>query len=186
MQKITCNNCSELNNPRARYCSSCGHELPQPVIEPAEEIPQKPHHSNRKLIFTLAGVVIGLLVVLGGGYAVKKFVTSATVIDAAMLQLTSETNKHCPMMIDQETRFDNVTALPGKILQYNYTMVHVDADSIDSDGFLNYIEPRIINNVRTNPDMQFQRTSRMTLNFSYSDKDGEFICKISVSPDKYE
>ncbi len=37
------------------------------------------------------------------------------------MEIASEINKSCPMMIDKETQFDNALAMPGKVFQYNYT-----------------------------------------------------------------
>jgi hypothetical protein len=49
-----------------------------------------------------------------------------------------------------------------------------------------YLEPNITNFVRTNPDMKFQRDNKVTINYYYKDKDGNYLFTISVTPGQYE
>ena len=50
----------------------------------------------------------------------------------------------------------------------------------------NFLEPTIINSVKTTPQMEIQRKNKTTINFHYKDKNGVFLLLISVTPDKYE
>ena len=88
-------------------------------------------------------------------------------------------------MIDQETRLDNVIALPDNVLQYNYTMVNKEKEAIDINGLQKYIEPVVLNNMKTNPDMKAYRENRTTMTYSYKDKNGVFLFKISITPEMY-
>jgi hypothetical protein len=106
--------------------------------------------------------------------------------DKAMLELASEINKSCPLMVDSITQLDNAMALPDNILQYNYTLVNMEKEKVDIVNSKNKIEPRIINNVRTIPDLQKLRDQKTTFNYLYKDKNGQYLFTISVTPDKYE
>ncbi len=103
-----------------------------------------------------------------------------------MMKAASEINESCPIMIDKDTRLDNTIALPDNIFQYNYTLVNLEKQEINVGELKNYIEPNVINNVKTSPDMKDYRENRTTMVYYYKDKNGEFVLKINVSPEKYE
>lgn len=89
-------------------------------------------------------------------------------------------------MVDQDTRLDNTVALPDNAFQYNYTLVNLTKQDIDIKDFENYMVPQITNNVKTNPDLQVFRDNKVTMKYSYKDKNGEYITQISVSPNEYK
>ncbi len=101
------------------------------------------------------------------------------------MDATSELNKTCPIMIDEDTRLDNAIALPGKVFQYNYTLNAYTKEEVRVDTAQKYLFPGIINNVKTNPDMHYFRDHQVTITFNYRDSDGVFITKFSVTHDMY-
>ncbi len=132
-------------------------------------------------ITTIAGVVVGLIVF----YLVKQFVFTTPSFDESMMKVASTLNESCPIMVDQETRLDNVMALPENVFQYNYTLINYVKDSINVDVFKQNLQPQIFNTVKTNPDMKIYRDNKTTIAYSYKDKNGVFITKISVTSDQY-
>jgi hypothetical protein len=88
-------------------------------------------------------------------------------------------------MVDQDTRLDNAVALPGNVFQYNYTLVNLEKSEVNIDTVKKYIEPGIINNVKTSPDLKAYRDNKVTMAYYYKDKNGVFVLKISVTPDMY-
>ncbi len=137
--------------------------------------------SNKNISKTVIGTIIGLTTF----FIIKQFIFTPPTIDEAMMHAASEINKSCPIMVDQETRLDNAISLPDNIFQYNYTLINIVKDSIDLKTFEDYMQPMIINNVKTNPDLKICRENKVTMAYSYKDMKGEFITKISISPDKY-
>jgi hypothetical protein len=89
-------------------------------------------------------------------------------------------------MLDSETRLDNVIPLPPKVFQYNYTLINAEKETVDTIMLKNYLETNITNFVRTSPDMKFQRDNKVTVNYCYKDKYGNYLFKISVTPEQYE
>jgi hypothetical protein len=89
-------------------------------------------------------------------------------------------------MIDEATRLDNVEALPGNTMQYNYTLVTLNRSEINTDVFIKGIEPSILNNVKTNQEMKFMKKMKTTLIYHYSDMNGEYVHQFTVTPDMYE
>jgi hypothetical protein len=130
-----------------------------------------------------------IAVVAGGVFFVVAYVATQNLFkpsfDKTLVEVASEMNKTCPMMVDQETRLDNTVALPGKVLQYNYTLINYSKDEVSADTLIKYIKPGIVNTARTSPDMKSFRENSVTMDYNYKDKDGVFILKISVTPDMY-
>ncbi|MDR3287507.1 MAG: hypothetical protein LBT27_08695 [Prevotellaceae bacterium] len=108
-------------------------------------------------------------------------------INKTLSAMASKFNETAPFMIDENTRFDNMIALPGNVLQGNFTAINMTKDEIDPDYFENELKPMVINQIQTNPDMQnFRKHSNVTIRYYYKDKNGVFIAKIEVTPDNYE
>lgn len=141
---------------------------------------EKPKN-NKKSVGTVVGLVVGLIVY----FLVKQFVFAPPSFDKVMMQAASKINESCPIMVDQDTRLDNAVALPDNILQYNYTLVNWVKDSVDLKAFEDYMQPVIMNNVKTNPDLKVYRENKTTMAYNYKDMNGVFITKISISSDQY-
>ena len=135
---------------------------------------------TKKIIGTIVGILAFGLAYFG---AQQLFKTPS--FDKAMMEAASELNKSCPIMVDQDTRLDNAAALPNNIFQYNYTLVNLDKSEVNIDTVKKYVEPGVINNVKTNPDLKVYRDNKVTMAYNYSDKNGVFIIKINVTPDLY-
>jgi hypothetical protein len=88
-------------------------------------------------------------------------------------------------MIDSDTRLDSAMALPEKVFQYHYTFVNLAKSELEIDTVRKYMEPGLIDNVKTNPDLKIYRDNEVTMAYHYQDKDGVFLLKISVTPEQY-
>ena len=131
---------------------------------------------------TIVGLVVGVL-----AYLLVKLVFFAPVsFDKQLMKIASELNESCPIMVDSETRLDNTVALPNHVFQYHYTLMNNTADEIDPEVFEKDLESRLINSIKESPDMKTFRDNDVTMNYSYSDKNGRFIAKISITPDEYK
>lgn len=181
MDKVTCSNCGADNITNAKYCFRCGHTLPTITTEVAAETVQQPPAGNKK-IKTLAGAIVGIAVM----YGIQQFFFKPPSIDKMMMEAASEINKTCPFMVDQYTRFDNAVALPNKSFQYNYTLVDIEKSEVNFDTVKKYIEPGIINNVKTSPELKIYRDNKTTFIYYYRDKNGVFVFKLNVTPEMYE
>ena len=136
---------------------------------------------KKKSIKTLIGVAVGLVTMV----LVQHYFFAPPSFDKVMMQMVSEINKTCPIMVDKETQFDNAIALPDRVLLYNYTLVNLNKAEINPDTVKKYIEPGIINTVKTNPDMKTLRENKTTFIYNYKDKTGLFVLKITVTPAMY-
>ncbi|PXV63542.1 zinc ribbon protein [Dysgonomonas alginatilytica] len=186
MENIKCNRCGNENRNNARYCSGCGYELPKSTIE--EETSNRNVISipvttgRRKSINSILGVLVGLAVC----FAVQHFLFKTPSFDKVMMESASEINKSCPIMVDAETRLDNAVALPKNILQYNYTLMNMDAELVDTLEMKKVLEPNIVNFVKSSPQMKVFRDNKTTINYHYKDKNGVYLFIVSVTANQYE
>ncbi len=185
MEKVTCTNCGKENKLNVRYCSGCGHELPkiekEIIHQPLQQADAVKTNQRKKLI----GLIVGALAFGLSYFAVQQIFFSPPSIDKLLMQTANEVNKTCPMMVDQFTRLDNALAVPGNSFQYNYTLINNDKSEISLDTAKKYIEPVIINRVKTDPGLKFFRDKNVTMIYNYRDKNGVFVVKYTVTPDIY-
>jgi hypothetical protein len=145
-------------------------------MEPADKSAQK-----KKML----GMVFGIIAFGIASFAVQTLFFKAPTFDKAMMKAASELNKTCPIMVDSDTRLDNAVAMPNNTFQYNYTLVNLEKGEVNIDTVRKYIEPSIVNNVRTNPQLKSFRDNKVTMNYNYRDKNGEFVMEMKVTPDMY-
>lgn len=126
------------------------------------------------------GIVAGFLVIfLGIRYMMQPS------FDSYLTSVSHEVNKQCPILVDRETRLDNSVVLPGKVFQYNYTLVNLDKSQVDVDEAQKTIAPNLISNIKSNPDMNEFRENKVKIIYSYRDKNGQFLFKILITPEMY-
>jgi hypothetical protein len=182
MQKTNCTTCGTDNPVTNKYCSNCGFALPKVAPAVVQEVAQPTPKKKGLPVMGYVGIAIGVATMI----AIKQFLFQVPSFDKTMMDVASELNKTCPIMVDQDTRLDNSVALPDNIFQYNYTLVNIEKGTVNVEDLKNYLEPTITNLVKTSPQMQPQRDHEMTLNYFYKDKNGEHLFTVSITPDKYK
>lgn len=185
MEKVKCAHCGTDNPERNKYCFNCGYELPKIVnTNPDHTIQQSKKEKTNRRNKTIE-LVVGAVFFLIAYFAVQQLFFKAPSIDKALMETASEINKICPMMVDESTRLDNAVALPNSTFEYNYTLVDHDKAEINLDTAKKYIEPVLLNKVKTDPGLKFFRDKNVVLNYKYSDKNGVFVVKYSITPEMY-
>ncbi len=213
MHYLKCSKCGHFNEVKTEYlvlCSNCNTRLTnnftdwkkknedksfeefKQVICTTEKEPhttEKLKKSNPKGLKYWISFAIGLAIVTTsarfGGDALSGLFNKST-FNPAMMEIASEINKNCPVMVDNATRLDNVIVMPDNILQYNYTLVKWVKDSININELKSHIEPTIINLIKTNPDMKTLCDSKTTFRYYYKDRKGVYLFRIVVNPEQYE
>ena len=185
--KNSCSHCEAENDPIAKYCSVCGHQLPvvAPDVTTTTATPQqnKAPKQNKKLDFkTILGFIVGFAIM----FFVSRQVFGPPSMDKQLMEIANELNKTCPMRIDQYTTLKNVAALPNKTLQYNYILEGMTKAQINIEDAKKNLFPTILKNVRTNPDMKLFRDNKVTLKYYYSDKSGEYVTEYKILPEMYQ
>lgn len=106
------------------------------------------------------------------------------VIDAKLTAVANEFNKNCPMLVDKETRLDNLMAMPGKTLQYNYTLVNYNKADIDTVKLKEAIMPGMVQMMKTSPELKYMRDNNVKMKYYYKDKTGAYLMTIQLAYDK--
>jgi hypothetical protein len=156
MENVNCNNCNSENPTTSKYCSRCGYELPKIKFDNLTDILQQKKPEKKDKKKQLLGTVVGMIFFGLSYIAVQQLFFKTPSIDKVMMEA------------------------------YNYTLVNIDKATADTLGMKNYIEPNVINSVKTNPQMKFQRDHNTTMNYYYKDKYGVYLFVVSVTPDKYK
>lgn len=180
--KVICSNCQAENNANAKYCSMCGYVLPVVQNTDTTEILQPLVPKKQKQpISTFIGIILGVLLSF---FITSYFFNSS--VDSKLVAFSSEFNKNCPMIIDQFTRIDNTVVLPNNTIQYNYTLLGINEADVDYTIFEETIFPRLLELVKTNPQMKVFRENDVTLKYNYADEAGTFITLYTVTPNMYK
>lgn len=100
-------------------------------------------------------------------------------IELALIESANELNPLLPMMVDEDTRWDQTVALNRAFL-YLYTLISYDADDIDPDLFKAALEPGLKEAVCTSPDMAGFVENNINAIYAYRGKDGNQIATVTV------
>ena len=119
-------------------------------------------------------------------FAVQKLFFKNTSYHKEVVEFATKLNKTCPSMIDPETRLDNVNALPENRLQFNYTLINQIRDSLAISSLKSYMEPMILSKIKTSPVLKKIVDKNVTWIYSYYDKYGIFIFKVTITPEQFD
>lgn len=106
--------------------------------------------------------------------------------DRAVLRFAKEMNSHCPYMADSETRLDKVNALADNTLHFNYTLIYHVKDSLPVENMKNYMEPMILDKIKSSPTLNKYINKNLTWVYSYNDRNGDFLFKIVYTPESFK
>lgn len=87
-------------------------------------------------------------------------------------------NKNGPVMLDEETRFDSVTAFSSYII-YNNTMINYSVEQLDTSQFTTLLQYIVIKPLCSNKDLKAFKEYGVTMVYRYLDKSGNFISELS-------
>lgn len=132
------------------------------------------------------GIIVGAATFLIAYFAVQQVFFKPPTFDKQIMQIASELNKSCPMMVDAETQLDNAVALSDNTFQYNYTLVSMERANVDVSELENYLKPIILNNIKTNPDLKTFRDNDVIMAYNYKDRNGEHLFKLTFKPENYK
>ena len=102
-----------------------------------------------------------------------------------MNRVADELNKKLPMMVDGQTRLDQVSAKTGTLI-YSYSLPNQNKGDVDFSALQKILRPNIIANYRDNQKMKELRKWNVSLDYQYKDKNGESIGEILVTTKDFE
>ena len=134
--------------------------------------------------YILVGVVIGVLFL--SGVLIYDIIKNRPVDVDKMLETTAvEINQTCPSMVDEETRLNNVKALPGKVFKYNYVLVNHLKNKLNITTLKQSFTPILYDSFMQNEGMDSFRKYGVTVKYNYVDKNGNFLFEITFDENKY-
>lgn len=118
-------------------------------------------------------------------FGVKQWKVKQLPFNEFMLETAKSINEDCPKMIDEHTRLDEVMAMPPNSLVYNYTLVNIDRDDVNMDNVVPSLEAVLLKTVKESNEFEVFRQNNSTITYRYFDKEGMFMVKIDITPEKY-
>lgn len=101
-------------------------------------------------------------------------------------KIAQNINAHCPIIIDQTIRIDSCQALPNNVLEYNYTILFIDATRINRHEFKDEMRNTLLYNLQNNSDMKNLIDNEVTLIYSCKDENGKSLGNLTLSPEDYK
>jgi hypothetical protein len=117
------------------------------------------------------------------GKTEQKTASSNLYSEEFLTELSNIMNSSLPMMLEEGVRWDSSYAGPGKILNYNYTIVDYHASQMDGMVFANRIRHDLTNTICTTPETQIFPDNGVLLNFNYYGRGRSLITRVKISPD---
>jgi hypothetical protein len=92
----------------------------------------------------------------------------------------------CPIMISNDIRMESVNTLPHNTVQYDFTLVHVQKETVDVEALKKSVEKEIMASSKMNPSLQAFRDDDSIVIYSYKDSNQNELFKITLTPDMYQ
>lgn len=111
--------------------------------------------------------------------------TSASNVDAEILEMANQQNKKLPIMVNGYTRLDTVIPGPGTKFTYTYTILTLsskDVNEASKQRFNAEMQPFLKNQVCSHPDYKALISNKVIVGFYYRTVDGASISRIEISP----
>lgn len=96
-------------------------------------------------------------------------------------EVVAAMNSVLPILVDDETRFDEVTYLNGTV-DYSYTLVNFDEDDIRASDLVTIMRPSLRSSVCEDEDMAIFRDNQIPVSYTYKYRDLQFLANITIYP----
>lgn len=107
-------------------------------------------------------------------------------LNKRLTRMAVELNESTPVMLDQYTRFDKASVVPGNMFQYQYTVLNTEnPDSLVEIG-LQSLRENIRNEFSTNPQLAVFKENNVVLEYVYKDKNDRTIRTLRIDPEEYQ
>ena len=80
---------------------------------------------------------------------------------------------------------DSVTVQSDSKFGYHSTLINVEKENFNLDSFISVTEKRIVGELKTDSTIQPMRENKITLGYTYRDRNGKLLYEISVTPEMY-
>ena len=140
---------------------------------------------NSKISKILVSGIAFIVAAAIGYFSVSYFFTDKKDTLEMLKEEAKRINNKTPVQIDEETRLDSVVATSESSFDYFYTLIY-KSDSVNKDTIAKYVKPTIVAKLKTNPEMDYFREHKITLNYHYYGYDGLPAVTINITPELYK
>lgn len=142
---------------------------------------EEKERKKKLLIRKIAQIVIVVILISIAQYYFVKDKSAGKELSA----LVSKYNTACPIMISNDIRMESVNSLPNNIVQYDFTLVHIQKESIDVKALKTEVEKEIMAISKTNPSLELFRDNNSTVIYNYKDRNQKDLFDITLTPEMY-
>lgn len=139
--------------------------------------------SKKNIISIIAGVVSFFIAYFGAQYFISSSKTSK--IERQLKQASDDLNTRLPMQTDAFSRLDSTISIEHHTFRYYHTLLDIEKAAVNMDTVNKYVKPELLRNARTSPDLQGFRDYGITLEYTYYDKNGEYVTTITATKEDY-
>jgi hypothetical protein len=100
-------------------------------------------------------------------------------------EVVESVNAKCPQMLDAETRIDGVSLHGTDTLRYNYTLVNLNVERLDTSKFRVAMWPGILAHIRVSSDLKALKDDGTVFQYQYKDKAGRHVYLFTIAPALY-
>lgn len=142
---------------------------------------EEKERKKKLLIRKIVQIVIVVILILVAQYYFLKDKSTGKELSA----LVSKYNTACPIMISNDIRMESVNSLPNNIVQYDFTLVHIQKEYIDIKALKTEVEKEIISRSKANPSLEAFRDNNSTVIYNYKDRNQRDLFNITLTPEMY-
>lgn len=110
-------------------------------------------------------------------------------VDDDLKEVAANINKTTPQNLADGVRLDSVSAQPGKIFKYNYTLTDDEKESVTPEQietFKTSAKEGALRVIKTSPDIKEFRDNDVTMVYTYYDKNGKPTADFKITPVEYK
>ena len=125
-------------------------------------------------------ILMGIVILFAITQTLKFFLREPKLnINDELIKTANEINKHTPIVLDSLNTLENVSALQGNTLQYNYT-INADKSAIDTNELKRLSKENFVEILKKNPKADYFKQNNIQLQANYTDKNRVPICNVVV------
>jgi hypothetical protein len=143
---------------------------------------EEKQRKKKLLIRKIVQIAVVVVLVSIAQYYYSKYKS----VGVELTALVENYNKACPMMISNDIRMESVNTLSRNAVQYDFTLVHVQKESIDVEALKKSVEKEIMTTSKTNPSLEAFRDNDSTVIYNYKDSNQKELFKITLTPEMYQ
>ncbi|WP_294284816.1 hypothetical protein [uncultured Chryseobacterium sp.] len=110
-------------------------------------------------------------------------------IDDDLKEVAANINKTTPQVLADGVRLDSVSAQPGKIFRYNYTLTDDAREGVSPEQievFKTSAKEGALRVIKTSPEIKEFRDNDVTMVYTYYDNTGKKMTDFKIAPEEYK